>query len=83
MTYTNAASQRNMDSSQNITGNRLTRMGTGSSEVKLTFSAYEFFIFNLLHGAIWNPYKPEPVRNFPHMAVSFLDNFFSVEGFIV
>ncbi|KAJ2962024.1 hypothetical protein NQZ79_g2821 [Umbelopsis isabellina] len=68
MTYTNAASQRSMTPSQITTGPRLARTGTGSSEVKLTFSAYEFFIFNLLHGAIWNPYKPEPVRNFPHMA---------------
>jgi hypothetical protein len=42
----------------------------GPSDVKLTFSAYEFFIFNLLHGAIWNTYKPEVLKPPQHLAVS-------------
>jgi hypothetical protein len=82
MTYTNAASQRSMTSSRITGGSRFAGSNTGSSEVKLTFSAYEFFIFNLLHGAVWNPYKPEPVRTFPQMAVSSIQ-FFSLEFAIV
>jgi hypothetical protein len=74
MSYTGASNQRipsRQLPSQAAMSRRTTGTAAGSSDIKLTFSAYEFFIFNLLHGAIWNSYKPEIVKTFHHIAVSF------------
>lgn len=53
---------------------RIAGANTGAADIKLTFSAYEFFIFNLLHGAIWNTYKQEVVKPLQHMTVSAKDS---------
>lgn len=67
---TPAHPSRQLSFSQSSLGRRFTGAVAGPSDVKLTFSAYEFFIFNLLHGAIWNTYKPEVAKPLYPMAVS-------------
>jgi hypothetical protein len=61
---------RQLSTSQAAMGRRIAGASTGAADIKLTFSAYEFFIFNLLHGAIWNTYKQELVKPLHHMTVS-------------
>jgi hypothetical protein len=74
MTYTDNANplyqSRQLSASQAAIGRRIAGTTAGTTDVKLTFSAYEFFIFNLLHGAIWNTYKQEVVKPLHHMTVS-------------
>ncbi|GAB5587324.1 hypothetical protein Unana1_02224 [Umbelopsis nana] len=65
---TPAHPSRQLSFSQSSLGRRFTGAVAGPSDVKLTFSAYEFFIFNLLHGAIWNTYKPEVAKPLYPMA---------------
>ncbi|KAH8547896.1 hypothetical protein BGW37DRAFT_470649 [Umbelopsis sp. PMI_123] len=71
MTYTDNANplyqSRQLSASQAAIGRRIAGTTAGTTDVKLTFSAYEFFIFNLLHGAIWNTYKQEVVKPLHHM----------------
>lgn len=61
---------RQLSASQAAMGRRIAGASTGAADIKLTFSAYEFFIFNLLHGAIWNTYKQELVKPLHHITVS-------------
>ncbi|KAI9289364.1 hypothetical protein BC943DRAFT_314186 [Umbelopsis sp. AD052] len=68
MSFTDSSNPfRQLSASQAAMGRRIAGASTGITDIKLTFSAYEFFIFNFLHGAIWNTYKQELAKPFPHM----------------